>query len=101
MVRYDIALENNDLIFANGDLVIGESDYQHIADTLNSFPGWWKEYPLDGVGLFNWNKSPAYLQEINRKVYLELESDGYKVKAPLIKLTPAGDLLINPNAELL
>lgn len=40
----DIALMHNDLLIRNGDFVIGESDEQHIMDTINAFPGWWKEY---------------------------------------------------------
>lgn len=100
-IRYDIALENNDIYFTNGDLLIAESDTQHIVDTMNAFAGWWKEYPLDGVGILGYQKSPANAQEINRKIYLEVGGDGYKIKAPLVTLSASGELLINPNAELL
>jgi hypothetical protein len=100
-VRYDIALNNNDLLFANGDFVIAESDTQHIVDTLNSFAGWWKEYPLDGVGIMGWTKSPANVQEINRKIYIEIGGDGYKVNAPVVTLSSSGQLVVNPNIELL
>lgn len=100
-IRYDIALANNELIFNNGDLVIAESDTQHIVDTLNSFAGWWKEYPLDGVGLMGFTKSPANVQDINRKIYIEISSDGYKVESPMVSLSADGELIINPNVELL
>jgi hypothetical protein len=96
-VRYDYALSDNELVFKNGDLLIYESDTQHIVDTLNSFPGWWKEFPQDGVGLMQYTKSPAPLQEINRKVLVELESDGYKIAAPMVELSVDGKLSINPN----
>lgn len=96
-VRYDIALNNNDLVFRNGDLVIAESDTQHVVDTLNAFPGWWKEFPLDGVGLMSYTKSPAEVQQLNRKILVELESDGYKIKAPMVTLSTDGELYINPN----
>ena len=96
-VRYDIALNNNDLVFRNGDLVIAESDTQHVVDTLNAFPGWWKEFPLDGVGLMSYTKSPAEVQQLNRKILVELESDGYKIKAPMVTLSTDGQLYINPN----
>jgi hypothetical protein len=101
MVRYDIALDNNDILFSNGDLVIAESDTQHIVDTMNAFAGWWKENPLDGVGIMAYQKSPVNVQEINRKIYLEVGGDGYKIKAPLVALSASGELFINPNAELL
>ncbi len=100
-IRYDIALNNNELIFSNGDLVIAESDTQHIVDTFNAFAGWWKENPLDGVGIMGFTKSPADVQAINRKILIEIESDGYAVKAPVVQLSPSGELFINPNAELL
>jgi hypothetical protein len=99
MTRYDIQLNNNDLAFKNGDFFIDESDSQHVIDTFNAFAGWWKEYPLDGIGIFGYTKSPADIQSINRKTRIELESDGYVIKAPLVTLSSAGDLLINPNVE--
>ena len=100
-IRYDIALDNNDLLFSQGDLVIAQSDSQHIVDTLNSFAGWWKEYPLDGVGIMAYTKSPSNIQEINRKIYLEVGGDGYKLESPMVSLSASGQLLITPNVELL
>lgn len=100
-IRYDIALDNNELIFKDGDLVIAESDTQHVIDTLNAFAGWWKENPLDGVGVMGFTKSPADVQAINRKIRIEVESDGYAIKAPVVQLDASGELFINPNAELL
>lgn len=98
-VRYDIGLDNNEPIFNNGDFVVTESDTQHIVDTVNAFAGWWKENPLDGVGIMGYSKAPAVIQEINRKCRIEIESDGYKIKAPMVTLTPSGTLTIQPNAE--
>ena len=51
-MNQDFALSANDLYISNGDFAISESDNQHIADTLNAFPGWWKENPADGIGVF-------------------------------------------------
>ena len=98
-IRYDIALDNNDLAFKDGDFFVAESDTQHIVDTINAFAGWWKENPLDGVGLMAYTKSPANMQDLNRKIKIEIQSDGYTVKAPMASLSPAGDLIINPNVE--
>ena len=97
--RYDIALSNNELYFQDGDFLIVESDMQHIIDTIASFPGWWKEYPLDGVGVAGFTKSPADAQEINRKVGVELKADGYNPRNPTVTLSPNGELVINPNVE--
>ena len=87
------------IAFKDGDLFIGESDAQHVIDTFNAFAGWWKENPLDGIGIFGYSKSPADIQTINRKTRIELESDGYIVKAPMVTLSAAGELVINPNVE--
>jgi len=100
-IRYDIALNNNDINIYNGDFFIAESDTQHVIDSLNAFQGWYKEFPTDGVGLMSYTKSSSSLQELNRKIMVELTGDGYSVKAPLITLDPSGNLFINPNAELL
>lgn len=100
-MRQDIGLSNNNLIIDNGDFVIMESDMQHIVDTINAFPGWWKENPLDGAGLMGFTKSNTDPQELNRKIKIELQSDGYKATAPVVNLTSDGKLTINPNAEII
>ena len=99
MVRYDIALDNNEIAFKNGDFFTAESDTQHIIDTINAFAGWWKENPLDGVGIMAYSKSPAIIQDINRKCRIEIESDGYRLKAPMVTLSASGTLTINPNVD--
>lgn len=99
-VRYDIQLTNNDLLFRSGDFVIGESDQQHCIDTINAFPGWWKENPLDGVGIMAYSKSPSDLQTITQKMRIELSSDNYSLKSPSVTLSPAGQMIINPNIDL-
>ena len=98
-VRYDYALINNDIVFNNGDLYVVESDTQHCIDTINAFAGWWKENPLDGVGIMAYTKSPADRQEIGRKMQVELKSDGYVCRSPTVTLTPDGQLSINPNIQ--
>jgi hypothetical protein len=95
MARTDIQLLDNDLVIQNNDLVIGESDDQHIEDTINSGPGWWKENYTDGVNIRQYLKSKNF-QEINRAITLNLQSDGY-VASPIIS-NNNGQLTINPNA---
>ena len=100
-MRKDIAFVGNDLVFSsNGDLMHVESDEQHIQDTINADVSWWKEYPIDGVGILKWIGAPALKQKLQKKLRLELESDGYKVSNSFIKFEPNGDLIINPNATI-
>lgn len=96
--NYDIALINNDVAIVDGDFSVAESDTQHIIDTINAFPGWWKENPADGVGLMQYKKASGAVQDLNRDIRIQLRLDGYTVDAPVIELTPEGQLTINPNA---
>jgi len=99
-LRYDIALENNDISFLNGDMFIAESDEQHIIDIINAFQGWWKEYPFLGVGLMKYMKSNTSAQEVNKNVKSQLQSDGYTLNSPYVNLTTSGQLTINPNINV-
>ena len=98
-MNQDIALYGNDLFIQNGDLVIAESDNQHIADTMNSFPGWWKEYPADGVGVFAFSNSAGQEQKLKRSLMIQLTADGYNVNNPEVSVGSEGQLTINPNAS--
>jgi hypothetical protein len=101
-VRKDFGLDkNNDLAFANGDFTIVESDQQHIADTINAYVGWWKEYPTDGVGIGYYQNSAGGAQQLARKIKIELEKDGYKVDNPVIEFGTDGKLNIYPNATII
>ena len=71
---------------------------QHVADTLNAFQGWWKEYPADGVGVFQYLGSAGQIEAIKRAIRINLQSDGYTVNNPGVKINAAGQLEINPNA---
>lgn len=98
MANRDFALSGNDLFFQNGDLAISESDDQHIADTMNAFPGWWKQFPADGVGVFQYYNSAGQEQTIKRSLIIQLSSDGYNVRNPEVSVNASGQLSINPNA---
>jgi hypothetical protein len=94
----DIALENNDLLILYGDFAISYSDEQHIADTINAFPGWWKENPADGVGLFSYLESAGQEQTLSAAIKMQLQSDGYQLSNPVIAIGTDGTITINPNA---
>lgn len=77
-MAFDIlAGEDGDLLIdpVTGDIVIGLSDEQHFRDLLLSQKGDFKEYPLAGVGLINYNKSNGKAQ-LDKEIRLQLKADG-------------------------
>jgi hypothetical protein len=71
---------DNDLQFANGDFVTGESTQQHQNLLLISSKGAWKENPTVGVGAAGFLKDDdvnGLLAEIKQ----QFEKDGMKVKS--------------------
>jgi hypothetical protein len=96
-VNQDFALSGNDLVIIDGDFAIGESDVQHVADMLNAFPGWWKEFPQYGVGLMQYFNGDADPQTIKKNAKIMLSADGYNVDNMTVTIVD-GLLTINPNA---
>lgn len=97
--RIDMKLVDNDLVILNDDLVLVESDDQHIADTINAAPGWWKETPTEGVGIMKYLKGRSNQQELSRAIQINLKADGYDSR-PVIALDTNGKLTINTNVKL-
>lgn len=81
MARTDIILMSDYTPqLANGDLVIGGSDDQHIELLMMTTPGQWKESPLVGIGLINYLKKPTTSEkQMKRDIIVGLSADGYKV----------------------
>jgi hypothetical protein len=75
----DILLDNDDLIFANGDFSISDSDQQHIQDIVFENTGAYKQYPLVGVGIINYLNSSGAQLILTRNIKSQLETDGYRV----------------------
>lgn len=75
----DILLNDDDLIFANGDFSIGESDQQHIQDIVFENTGAYKQFPLVGVGIINYLNSSGAQLILGRNIKTQLETDGYRV----------------------
>jgi hypothetical protein len=90
---------NGDLLIQNGDFVTGPSDQQHVSDIITAFPGWWKEYPQLGVGLFAYYGSDGQGQQLVSSVSTQLTGDGYQ-SDPATKYQPDGTYLIWPNATI-
>ncbi len=95
----DIALFKNDLQIRDGDFIIGESDEQHVADTINAFQGWWKQFPADGVGVLRFVNSAGQEQVLSRAIKINLTSDGFIVNNPSVQTSENGMLTVNPNAS--
>ena len=77
----DFVIKNDDLFIdpATGDFLIGESDPQHVQDIINSWAGWWKEFPTLGVGIKRYLGKPGGVQVVKRAIKIHLKSDGYRV----------------------
>jgi hypothetical protein len=97
----DIGLFKNEPYIVDGDFVSALSDEQHVMDTIAAFPGWWKENPPDGVGLFSFLHSAGKEGKLKRSIKINLLSDGYQSDAVSVVNDPAGNLKIVPNAEKL
>ena len=88
-----------DLLIQNGDLTTGASDQQHVSDIITAFPGWWKEYPQLGVGIFGYFGSSGQGQAITTSIVVNLQSDGYKSQ-PVTTYLPDGTYTVAPNATI-
>ncbi len=100
MTRYDIQMDDNGVLeIENNDLVWDVSDEQHIEDTINASPGWWKENFADGVGIRVYLNSDGQQQVLARAIKIQLTSDLYTVTNPSIVFNANGQLIINPSAQ--
>jgi len=97
--RHDLQLNDNDIVVSNNDLVLVESDTQHVIDTINASQGWWKENPTDGVSIFRYLKGRGVQQELSRTMKLQLISDGYSCR-PSVSFDANGQLIITPNVTV-
>jgi hypothetical protein len=96
--RMDIKIE-----VADNDIQYGDSDEQHVQDTINAAPGWWKEHPQDGVNIRAYLNSDGQQQKLARDMMVQLRSDGYTVTNPVVSFDASGKcgkLIIQPNATI-
>lgn len=98
----DFKLDNDgDLVFEKGDLKLDFSDKQHIKDIISSNTGWWKQFPLVGVGVQYYLNSSGLQQQLEREIKIQLVADGYSVERPQAISNPDGTFTIQPNAQRL
>lgn len=70
--------EDDDELIVGGDYVAGDSSVQHIDDLMISAPGSWREYPLCGINITQFQSAPInQKQTIERIILQQLGADGY------------------------
>lgn len=95
---FDIQLgSDGDLIIQNDDYVYDLSDQQHIKDTINAFPGSWKETFADGVGALSYLNSSGKTQQLARSIKIQLTNDGYSVGNVQLSINQ-DTITVKPNA---
>ncbi|CAB4126661.1 hypothetical protein UFOVP87_4 [uncultured Caudovirales phage] len=94
----DILLnDEDDLLIANGDFLVGYSDEQHLALITIMDLGHLKENPFLGIGInrkLGSSENPNVIKSISKQMY---EADNYVVKS----ITMSGSLIENVDAERL
>lgn len=77
----DVLLDDEfDLLIKNGDLVIGESTYQHQQLLLLAEKGEIREFPTRGVGIRTWLLDDQ-AGNLNGAIKREFEADGMRVES--------------------
>jgi hypothetical protein len=100
MDRFDIQYNDSGLLVKDNDLVWDKSDTQHVEDTINAAPGWWKENFTDGVNIRSYLNSSGQEQVLARSIKIQLESDLYTVTNPKVAFDNNGKLIVQPNATI-
>jgi hypothetical protein len=81
-MRNDILLDTDgDLLWGNGDFVVGESSYQEMAAIINANPGEYRHSPVTGFRRSKYLKKTETPQERIRfvsELKVKLELDGFK-----------------------
>lgn len=88
---FDVALQEYDLVFKNGDFKVFESTAQHIGLLLITEKGEWKYKPTIGVGIRTALNEDGNLLALQGVIQEQLEADGLFVK----ELKLQGDIYVN------
>ena len=71
--------DDGDELIIDGDYAVGDSTVQHIDDLMLAAPGTWREYPLAGVAIGQYQSAPfVQKQTIERIIYQQLINDGFQ-----------------------
>lgn len=96
-MREDAKFTDGDLDFNDSDMVIVASDTQHVEDTIRANPGNWPENPSDGVAIMTYLGASGEEQTLARLTKIQLQSDGYQVNNPTVKIENE-KITLQPNA---
>lgn len=72
--------DTNGLLIEGGDFAVVESEQDHIREIIISNKGEWKRHPLVGVGSLDFLNSPGNIDEIKKRIKLQLEFDNFIVE---------------------
>lgn len=75
MATFDIILDENGLIEANGDFKTGENDNNLISYIVQAAPGDYKEFPTLGVGIDQYLNGNGNAQQIESNIIEQISSD--------------------------
>lgn len=85
-------LINEDIGIKDGDLVVSESDAQHIEHILTAKPGHFYQFPTLGVGVVDNIKGNVNRQSLKQLIKRNLESDNDRIRK--LEITGGIDQLI-------
>lgn len=95
----DILLDDDgDLPIETNNFLIDYSDVQHVQDAMISFPGEWKQFPQNGIGIGAYQKARIDSLQVLAKIRQQLINDGYTLKNPKVYQDQYGTMIVEPNA---
>lgn len=89
---------DGDLPIETNNFTIGFSDIQHVSDAMISFPGEWKQYPQNGIGIGAFQKTRIDSLQVLSKIRQQLTNDGYTLRNPKVYQDQYGTMVVEPNA---
>ncbi|MBX7241872.1 MAG: hypothetical protein K1X92_08990 [Bacteroidia bacterium] len=78
----DIRTDNGELVIANGDFLLTDSDNTHIESILMAEKGHYRQHPLCGVGVKSFQSAPlaqSVLALLRKRIEMQLKLDGYAI----------------------
>lgn len=77
----------------NNDFKAGEADNNYIGYIILSSPGHWKEFPIVGVGIYNYLQGTQSPQVLQRAIMVQLKNDIFK--RPTIDVRKFPTIIVN------
>ena len=78
----------NDLLFADGDLLVSEASEQQVQNILQAAPGQFRNSPLVGLDVTSLQNATVNRESLKGEIKLQLSSDGFNVRQVRIADTP-------------